>query len=330
MDHIPEEAMEQQHAAAAAEAAAQHQQQQAAAAAAHHHQLLELQQRLAALEGGMNAWQQRYAHLAYPASSSGLKAPKPDVFKGTKSEAATVRLWVLSLDTYFATVNLSDTDQLKFSLTLLRESALLWWNSLAIKPATFTAFKDALVDYYQPVSAQLAARDELAHLQQTGSVKAYTDAFKRCLTNIPDMSDNEKVDRYHRGLKRDIRVQVALSRVQTLDAAIEVAERTDEILYGSRRSTALSSLNRSGPSVFRSHGPKPMELGAMPAQRQARPQQQRRTYAQAVTDGERRFPRLTPEERQRLRDSGGCFYCRGSGHFTSECPLKRRLRAQRR
>ncbi|KIY92597.1 hypothetical protein MNEG_15366 [Monoraphidium neglectum] len=131
------------------------------------------------------------------------------------------------------------------------------------------------------------------------------------------MAENEKVDRYYRGIKKDIRVQVALSRVNTLDAVIEVAERTDEILYSSRRHGSYL-----GSSSAPRSGPRPMDIGSIPR----RPQQQfqpRRTYAQAVA-GPRRFPRLTPDERQRLIESNGCFYCRGTGHVASDCPLKRR------
>lgn len=312
-----------------AEAAAQ---QQAAAAAAQQQFANELLNRLAHVEGALHAVQQQAAAAAQVPSSA-VKARKPDFFKGTTIEAATVRLWTSSVDTYFATVNYSDRDRLVFAAALLRGDALLWWDGLVNKPASYADFKTALIDYFQPVSAQMLARDELAALVQHGSVKAYTTAFKRCLANIPDMVDPERSDRYYRGLKRDIRIQVALARVTAFDAMVEIAERTDEIMYQGRRPFQRPPLSVGRDRGFAPRssggGAVPMELGAVNfrpngARFQPRPQQRpRRTFAQ-VAAAPRRFPRLTPEERDRLRDNNGCFYCRGTGHFISECPLKQR------
>jgi hypothetical protein len=316
-------------------AAAAAQQQQAAAAAAQHQQQLfnDLFNRQAQTEGVLQAIQQQLAAGAAAAPnpvqvpSSAVEARKPDFFKGTTAEAASCRLWVLSVDTYFDTVAYTDHERLVFAAALLRGDALLWWNGLTAKPTTYPDFKTALVDYFQPVSAQMLARDEMATLSQHGSVKAYTTAFKRCLTNIPDMVDPERMDKYYRGLKRDIRIQVALSRVTTFDAMVEVAERTDVIMFQGRRSFPRPPPGRFAPRS--AGGAVPMDLGAVNfrpngARFQPKPpQQQRRTYAQ-VAVAPRRFPRLTPEERERLRENNGCFYCRGTGHFMSECPLKQR------
>jgi hypothetical protein len=177
-------------------------------------------------------------HTAPPADKP--KGAKPEKFCGSKHEAATVRLWVGALNNYFATTAWSDTDRLQYAVTLLRDNALLWWESMApgSRPTSYASFCDALVAYYQPVSAQMAARDEIAALRQTDSVKAYTDAFLRQLANIPDMSPSEKLDRYTRGLKPDIRVQVALARAATMEAAMELAERADEIMFRSSRPSA--------------------------------------------------------------------------------------------
>jgi hypothetical protein len=52
------------------------------------------------------------------------------------------------------------------------------------------------------------------------------------------MSTSEKLDRYTRGLKPDIRVQVALARAATMEAAMELEERADEIIFRSSRPSA--------------------------------------------------------------------------------------------
>jgi hypothetical protein len=45
---------------------------------------------------------------------------------------------------------------------------------------------------------------------------------------------------------------------------------------------------------------------------------------------QQRFPRLTREERDHLRQTNGCFYCRraNAGHTCAECPLRRNRQQQ--
>lgn len=339
-------------AAAAAAAAAQQQQQQQQQpqqlldpAAIHAHLQQEMRQHLERLqhEGEMHRQQvegqlvqqlqqmrQELINQLRPAAhanpleaaaaggASRLPSVKPDTFKGTSSEAANCRFWLAQIDAWLALYpHLDDRLRLMVVVCLLRGPALGWWLNLRPQPETYTAFAAAFLAYYQPVSAQLTARDKIATLRQTTSVRAYTDAFKEQLTNIPDMDSSEAYDRYTRGLKIPIRTQVMLSQVTNLEGAITIAERADTILYsvGGRH----GGNDRGHFRVHRggNNGPAPMELGALPAR-----QQQRRTYA-AVAAQAPRFPQLSDAERARLRASGGCFYCRGAGHLARDCPLKR-------
>ena len=34
---------------------------------------------------------------------------------------------------------------------------------------------------------------------------------------------------------------------------------------------------------------------------------------------------LMPQERETLRRSGGCFFCRGAGHMARDCPKKKKI-----
>lgn len=250
------------------------------------------------------------------AAAGRLPSVKPDTYKGSSSEAANCRIWLAQVDAWLALYpHLDDRMRLRVVICLLRGAALQWWINMRPQPETYGDFSQVFLAYYQPVSAQMTARDKIAALRQTTSVRVYTDAFKEQLTNIPDMDASEAYDRYTRGLKIPIRTQVMLSQVTTLEGAITIAERADTILFsvnGRGNDRGHYRVHRGG-----NNGPAPMDLGALPAR-----QQPRRTYA-AVAAQAPRFPQLTDAERARLRASGGCFYCRGAGHQARECPLKR-------
>lgn len=245
---------------------------------------------------------------------NGTKPPKPDQFLGT-DDAKRVRQWVFQVENYFNVTAEPEARRVAYATTLLRKNALLWWQSLRQeeRPTTWAAFSRALIDYFQPLSATVVARDNLARLYQKSSVKAYVEEFKALVLNIPDITDAEKLDKFRRGLKRDVRLHVAFANPPTFDQAVTVAEQIDEVLYSHRASGGTPARflgNRNGrPST---NSAVPMEIGAI----QSRP-----TYAEAVRRSH--YKPLTPEEREELNRSNGCYYCRKPGHKALECPLKR-------
>lgn len=239
-----------------------------------------------------------------------IKPPNPDCFSGT-DDAKRVRQWIFQVDNYFNVMSEPEGRRVGYATTLLRKNGLLWWQSLAEgeRPATWDAFKHNIIEYFQPLSATIVARDNLARLYQRASVKSYVEEFKAQVLNIPDITDAEKLDKFRRGLKKEVRLHVAFANPPTFDQAVSIAEQIDEVLYSHRnvfsRSTPSASYNRPSASV-------PMEIGAMPP---------RRTYAQ-VTATPPKYQKLTPEEKEELRKNNGCFYCRKTGHIALKCPLK--------
>lgn len=135
----------------------------------------------------------------------GSKPPKPDTFSG-REDSRLVRSWVLQVSNYYTATQEPEVNRLSFAVALLRNNALLWWQSLkdSERHTNWPSLGASLVEYFAPLSATIVARDNLARLVQRSSVKAYTDEFKRLLLNIPDISDSEKLDRYRRGLKLDL------------------------------------------------------------------------------------------------------------------------------
>jgi hypothetical protein len=244
----------------------------------------------------------------------------PDTFDGSKNGPA-VADWLFTVAMYLTLAAVAPTMHVMFAVALLRGGALRWWREKLgnhAAPATFDAFRAAITSYYQPPHQQLIVRNRLLSLSQQGSAARYTDLFRELALKVPDLTDMERLTMYLRGLRPGIRDLVITSDCRSFDSAVERALYLD-----SATSAFDSQLNPSGRSgnqprtnsnTFRgprpqsyasavsssssSSGPTPMELGA------------------AV------FKKLTDSERQALRKSGACFYCRKQGHRALECPVK--------
>lgn len=121
---------------------------------------------------------------------------------------------------------------------------------------------------------------------------------KRVATSYIAMSEEDRLDRFLRGLKGEIHERVAIQQPRTLADACRMANTIDTIRYQARFSP-----NRFPTATTRSagNGVIPMEVDAI-----------RRSV-------------LSGPEREALKRSGGCFFCRGAGHMARDCPKKKRV-----
>jgi hypothetical protein len=103
-----------------------------------------------------------------------------------------------------------------------------------IDAITWDQFYRGLVRMFKPVNAKKIARDKLAALKQTHSVAKYNYDIGQLFLEIGDIHDSEKLDRYIRGLKDKIRMEVELAEPTTLADAMAKAQRVDGITYHSR------------------------------------------------------------------------------------------------
>ena len=108
---------------------------------------------------------------------------------------------------------------------------------------------------FKPVDAAQRARDQLANCKQTGNVNAYTNAFNRIVLQCVGVSAEEKLDRYVRGLKKDIQKQVRIANPSDFEDAALTANHVK-----AGKNVSSNAFRHGGGS---SSGVVPMELGAM-------------------------------------------------------------------
>lgn len=197
----------------------------------------------------------------------------------------------------------TERSRVAYLITLLTGRARDWgtavWDANAACCSTYTAFTEEMRKVFdRSFSGREAAREIMALRQGTRSVYDYAIEF-RTLSASCNWNDDALYDAFLNGLSDSVKDELVPRELpSSLMELMDLAGRIDARIRqrARERSPAPSRL-----------GFKPMPLGAPPPE----PMQVDRA-------------RVTPEERQRRRDTGSCFYCGKVGHFCSACPLKDR------
>nr|GFD05318.1 reverse transcriptase domain-containing protein [Tanacetum cinerariifolium] len=131
--------------------------------------------------------------------------------------------------------NCTEDCKVKFATGTLNKEALSWWNSFAqpirIEEAykiTWVEFKKLLIKKYYPWTEIQKMEDEFYHLTvKRNDLKTYVRRFQELATLCPTMvSDSEKLlEAFIKGLPQSIEGNVTASKPQTLEEAINIAQR---------------------------------------------------------------------------------------------------------
>lgn len=201
---------------------------------------------------------------------------------------------------------MTEEDRLQFATQLLRGKPLDWWRSYEfmiehgdISPVeNWDEFKETIRAKYKPFDSAEIARDKLAALRQTTSVEDYIGRFEEITMEIPAITDDEKRDRFVRGLKLIIRKEIRIRETMNFVDTTRLAAKFDNII--SRQ--FLEGREGKLPWQNYRYSPRPSAPMELDAIRTKEP--------------------LTEAERDALRQKGCCFYCRETGHIARYCPRK--------
>jgi hypothetical protein len=264
----------------------------------------QLQQQVVEQQTALQVLQAQLAQAQQPHQLK-LKPTPPPTFDGSRTRP--VDEWLFTVEQYFhAAGAVEDQQRITFAGQQLRDNAARWWMSVlqSQRPATWEEFKAALLRQYQPINPALAARQELKRCSQRGSVADYVSRLRAIFLRIPSITDEEKLERFKDGLKREILFKLIEREPASFEDAVRYSEHYDVLTYTFRQQQRAAEPR---PAAY--GDPTPMELGAVPEHARS-------------TDSRPRLPRLTAAEKQRCMDEQLCFYCLQPGHSIARCPLK--------
>ena len=228
-----------------------------------------------------------------------LKLNNPPPFNGKTS----LDSWIFQVENFLkGHAGVTDQQAIIYASSLLEREASVWWRAQTLDEENFKklsseweSFKLSITSYFRPANSKKQARDQLAALKQRTSVRAYATEFKRLLLEIGNVSKDESLDRFVRGLKFSVRKEVELREPVDLSQAISISERYDSISFALSRNWASANNEnpRGGSSVHT-----PMEINRV------------------------KIPKLTEELKAELIKEGKCFFCRKAGHMLRDCPIR--------
>lgn len=272
-------------------------------------------------------------HRADTADYAGTKTPPPPHFSGNrKTDQADVDGFLVQCELYFELTAFTTRDETRilFAASRLTNTALAWWraNRLSIPglAISWAIFSTALTQEFRPVEDAREAREILYSARDRNlPVGALIAEFTRQQPRIPDLSEGELLHLFLHSLPPEVKPFVLTQRPTTFTDAKR------------RASLAASSVPRNnnprrpyrGPfapqpprgGAAAAPPPRPAVAAIPAAHDEQHDEADPTAYDVAAVAAGRRFPPpLTPEERQRLLASGGCFRCRQPGHQAQACP----------
>jgi hypothetical protein len=289
---------------------------------------------------------QQHRAAASNASSSSSSAPlpkpnKPDTFKGTSSTALN---WLYGIEQYFKATKATNDEMymINYAAAALRESASTWWQSIERVAnennnpiTTWAQWRKVFLDHYQPMKAAEQAREKLYNLIQSSTVSKYIDLFNNNLLHISDMSDNDKLFQFLRGLHPDIYREVHLQHPTSLVLAQNYALKA-ELDNISRASWFKRNRNSGGKSNHQGYnggnyqrgnnvppanaagGATPMELGQLSDASTTDSDNVNPPESELNAIGQ--LQKLDEAARAKCMKEGRCFRCRNVGHVSRNCP----------
>ncbi|GJZ47606.1 reverse transcriptase domain-containing protein [Tanacetum coccineum] len=159
---------------------------------------------------------------------------QPFYFNGTEGAVELIR-WFERIESVFSRSNYAEENRMTFATSTLIDDALSWWNAYAqpigIEQAnriTWTELKRILTNKYCPRTEVKKKEDEFYNLVVKGDdLKTYVRRFQELAVLCPNMVPNfdKLMEAFIRGLPQSIEGNVTVSKPQTLEEAINIAQR---------------------------------------------------------------------------------------------------------
>ncbi|GKC55422.1 reverse transcriptase domain-containing protein, partial [Tanacetum coccineum] len=172
---------------------------------------------------------------------------QPFYFNGTEGAVGLIR-WFERTESVFSRSKCAKENKVTFATGTLTDDALSWWNAYAqpmgvdqANQITWTELKRLLTNKYCPRTEVRKMEDELYNLTVKGNdLKPYVRRFQELAVLCPNMVPNTEklLEAFIGGLPRSIEGNVTASKPQTLEEAINIAQR---LMDQNRRQEAVKA-----------------------------------------------------------------------------------------
>ncbi|KAF5349036.1 hypothetical protein D9758_012720 [Tetrapyrgos nigripes] len=197
-------------------------------------------------------------------------------------------------------------------------------NSSASKPKTkklwtlYEVKREFLRDF-KPAARETLAQTKIEHIKMEGAlvdIDKYNSQFKRYADDT-GYNDKALMKWYRKGLPRGLVDRISYLSTQPRNlAALQKAAVKQHMIWVERQEEKNSwskprreeGQSGRGSQGTRSGRTRSMEVNAF---------QDNAPGASSIT---KYPPKLTPQEREKMRKEGRCFRCRGLGHMGNDCP----------
>ncbi|GJW71557.1 reverse transcriptase domain-containing protein [Tanacetum coccineum] len=159
---------------------------------------------------------------------------QPFYFNGTEGAVSLIR-WFERTELVFSRSHYAEENKVTYATGTLTDDALSWWNSYAqpirinqANQITWIELKRLLTDKYFPRTKVKKMEDEFYNLVVKGNdLKTYIRRFQELAVLCPNMVPNAEklMEVFINGLPRSIEGNVTASKPQTLEEAINIAQR---------------------------------------------------------------------------------------------------------
>ncbi|GJR27994.1 putative reverse transcriptase domain-containing protein [Tanacetum coccineum] len=159
---------------------------------------------------------------------------QPFYFNGTEGAVGLIR-WFERTESVFSRSRCAEENKVTFATGTLTDDALSWWNAYAqpmgveqANQITWTELKRLLTNRYCPRTKIRKMEEELYNLTVKGNdLKPYVRRFQELTILCPNMVPNTEklLEAFIEGLPRSIEGNVTASKPQTLEEAINIAQR---------------------------------------------------------------------------------------------------------
>ncbi|GJR53191.1 reverse transcriptase domain-containing protein [Tanacetum coccineum] len=268
---------------------------------------------------------------------------QPFYFNGTEGAVGLIR-WFERTESVFSRSRCAEENKVTFATGTLTDDALSWWNAYAqpmgVEQAnriTWTELKRLLTNKYCPRTEIRKMEEELYNLTVKGNdLKPYVRRFQELTILCPNMVPNTEklLEAFIGGLPRSIEGNVTASKPQTLEEAINIAQRLmDQVTkhtpmqvssdnkrkFNDRRNFNNSRSNNNYRNTNNRYNNHQLQ--------QNRRQEAVRAYAVTPSGNNRYAGDLPLCKRCNLHHTGPCTgkcnICNKVGHLTKNCRNKK-------